>query len=95
MQTENIAFQYTDRGRVLHHLAVLMRRVLSANERRALLLHCGVGVEYPQQFDQIALQLALPSPQAAQASCQAAVQKTRAAIPGSRLERYLARYTPL
>lgn len=93
-QTTYAAVQYTSRREVLHHLAVLMRVALRPAERRTVLLHCGIGVAQPMPFQDIAAALAMPTPGHAQACYVRAVQKTRAAIPGSKLERYVAYYAP-
>ena len=88
------AVQYTIRKEVLFHLAALMRAALCPAERHTILLHCGIGASHPLPFQDIAAILAMPSPGYAQACYIRAVQKTRAAIPGSNLERYVAYYTP-
>lgn len=93
-QTDDKAVRYTNRGEVLHQLSILMHTALCPAERRAVLLHCGVGMAQPLPFQDIASVLAMPSPGHAKACYVRAIQKTRAAIPGSRLERYVAYYTP-
>ena len=90
---ENMAVQYVERGRVLSLLFDLMGTVLSARERRALLLRCGFGLDGPMPFGQVAKTLDLSSPRYARAFYDQAVDKTRQAIPGIVMEVFLTRYT--
>ena len=64
---ENMAVQYVERGRVLSLLFDLMGTVLSARERRALLLRCGFGLDGPMPFGQVAKTLDRSSPRYARA----------------------------
>ena len=76
----------------LEYVRELMSGVLSPAEETAVLLHCGVLTGDPVGFPDIAELLQLyAAEQAEELYCQA-VRKTRAAIPGSRLENWLIGY---
>ena len=89
--SDTVAVRYADRRKVLTLLSGLMRTALQVEERRALLLRCGFGQPRPLRFGEIAGLLCLTSPQAARSCYLHAIEKTRSAIPGSELERYLIR----
>lgn len=76
----------------LEYLRELMSGVLSAAEEMAVLLHCGIHTGDPVSFSEIAKLLPLYSAERAEALYCQAVRKTRAAIPGSKLENWLIGY---
>lgn len=77
---------------VLEYLRELMSETLSPAEETAVLLHCGIYTGAPVGFSKIAKLLQLYSAERAEELYCRAVRKTRAAIPGSRLENWLIGY---
>lgn len=82
---DHSAVRYTHRGQVLHHLSILMGASLLPEERKLILLHCGVGTEAPLSFAALGRQLALGTAGEASRRYDKAVEKVRSAIPGSPL----------
>lgn len=77
---------------VLEYVRELMSEVLSPAEETAVLLHCGILTGDPAGFSEIAQLLQLYSAKRAEDLYDQAVRKTRAAIPGSKLENWLIGY---
>ena len=78
---------------VLRYLRELMRTTLTPVEDQLIMLHCGMYTRgKPVNFAGLAHVFRLDSPQAARALYRQAVRKTRAAIPGSILENWIACY---
>ena len=78
---------------VLRYLRELMQTTLTPVEDQLVMLHCGMYTRgKPVNFAGLARVFRLGSPQAAQALYRQAVRKTRAAIPGSALENWIACY---
>jgi len=86
---------YIYRKRVLHYLMLLMKKVLLPEERTLILLHCGVGTAAPMEFNRLAKYFHLDTSKITEQRYNEAVQKTRAAIPGSELEKWIASYEPV
>ena len=76
----------------LQYVRELMGEVLSATEETVVLLHCGIFTGDPITFLEIAKLLQLHSVERAGELYEQAVRKTRAAIPGSKLEKWLIGY---
>lgn len=76
----------------LEYVRELMREALSPAEETAVLLHCGILTGNPVGFSKIAEFLHLYSAEGAEELYCRAVRKTRAAIPGSKLESWLIGY---
>lgn len=91
---EHTAVRYTKKGKVLYFLNQLMQDVLLPVEQELILLHCGVGEDAPLSFSQLAGRLELSSSKEAARRYLQAVEKTRAAIPGSELAFWVASYEP-
>lgn len=91
---EHTAVRYTKKGKVLYFLGRLMQDVLLPVEQELILLRCGVGENAPLSFAQLAGRLALGSSGEAVRRYLQAVEKTRAAIPGSELAFWVASYDP-
>jgi hypothetical protein len=89
------SIQYVYRGCVLHHLIRLMKDKLLPKESQLILLHCGVGVAAPMEFEKLAVYFQLDTPEITEQYYNEAIQKTRAAIPGSELENWIASYEPV
>lgn len=86
------AVRYTDRNRVMHHLTQLMRKVLLPEERKLILLHCGVGAQAPLSFAVLSRQLSIGTSGDTSRRYTEAVEKVRNAIPGSQLDFWVASY---
>lgn len=91
---EHTAVRYTKKGKVLYFLDRLMQDVLLPVEQKLILLHCGVDEDEPLSFAQLAGRLELSSSKEAARRYLQAVEKTRAAIPGSELAFWVASYEP-
>ena len=76
----------------LQYVRELMGEVLSATEETIVLLHCGIFTGDPITFWEIAKLLQLHSVERTEELYERAVRKTRAAIPGSKLEKWLIGY---
>lgn len=92
--TAHAAVRYTKKDKVLYCLDRLMQDTLLPLEQRLILLRCGVGEDAPLSFAQLAEQLALSSSKETARRYLHAVEKTRAAIPGSELAFWVASYDP-
>lgn len=88
------AVRYTRKGKVLYFLGRLMQDALLPVEQRLILLRCGMGEDAPLSFAQLAKRLELSSSREAVRRYVQAVEKTRAAIPGSELSFWVASYEP-
>jgi len=86
------AIQYIDRERVLRHLLQIMIKELLPKERQMIFLRCGLAIAEPMEFDQLAARFQLGTPVIAEEYYNKAIQKTRAAIPGSKLEKLISGY---
>ena len=84
--------RYVDRECVLYHLVSLMEKELSPKERKIIFCYCGMNVEAPMGFDKLADHFRFDSLKHARHSYHEAILKTRAAIPGSKLERWVASF---
>ena len=87
--------RYIYRNCVLHYLMLLMRKVLLPEERQLILLHCGVGTTAPMEFDKLSEYFQLDTSKITEQHYNKAIEKTRAAIPGSKLEKWIASCTPV
>ena len=92
---EHTAFQYTDRIFVLRYLTRLMKKVLHPKERDLVYCHCGIGVDVPMGWQELASHCKFASPEIAEKCYYRAIEKTRAAIPGSELDELVAGYNPI
>ena len=92
---EYTAFQYTDRGLVLRYLTRLMKKELHPKERSLVYCHCGIGVDVPMGWKELASHCKLDSPKVAKERYFIAIEKTRAAIPGSELDELVIGYNPV
>ena len=81
------------RKQLIFSLLRLMRRVLIPNDYKLILMRCGMD-DAPglMEFDELALFFGLPSPGCAQRRYERAVDRVRAAIPGSEVERWIGSY---
>lgn len=77
---------------VLKYLRELMSEILNDSEETVILLHCGILTGAPVDFAEIARSLRLYSAENAEELYCRAIRKTRAAIPGSKLENWLVGY---
>ena len=91
LQTHD-SVRYVDKGCVLYHLVSLMEKELSPKERKIIYCYCGMNVEAPMGFGKLADHFRFDSLEHARHSYHEAVRKTRAAIPGSELERWVASF---
>ena len=75
-----------------YYAMVLMEEVLSSEENKLVLLHCGLGEEpSPMSFYKLA-KFFHTTESAAKNSFRNAIEKTRSAIPGSMLENWILSY---
>ena len=89
------SYQYTDKNLVLHYLMQILNDELLPSERKIIYLFCGMELEKPMEFREISGFLKIETPEMVERFYNDAVQKTHAAIPGSKLERLVAPYTPI
>ena len=92
---EYTTFQYIDRGLVLRYLTRLMKKELHPKERNLIYCHCGIGVDAPMGWKELASHCKFASPKVAKERYLRAIEKTRAAIPGSELNELIAGYNPV
>lgn len=76
----------------LQYVRELMGEVLNTTEETVVLLHCGICTGDPITFLEIAKLLQLYSAERAEELYEQAVRKTRAAIPESKLAKWLIGY---
>lgn len=86
------AVRYTNRYQVLHHLSILMRKKLLPEERRLILLHCGIGTEAPLPFTVLSSRLSLGNAADTERRYIQAIEKVRTAIPKSKLSFWVASF---
>ena len=91
---EYTAFQYTDRVFVLRYLTRIMKKELHPKERNLVYCHCGIGIDAPMGWQELASRYKLASPEIAKEHYHRAIEKTRAAIPGSELDELVVGYNP-
>lgn len=88
------SYRYVNKDRVLLRLTQLIEKVLLSQERQLIYLYCGMENEEPMKFHELAEHFKLGSAELAEQRYNEAVNKTRAAIPGSELEYCIAGYIP-